>query len=39
MQYLLLRRENEKRRRGERDGWLVGLGDSEREIEALGDKR
>ena len=34
---LLLRRENAKRRRGERDYLVQGLG--EREVEALGDKR
>jgi hypothetical protein len=34
---LLLRRENAKRRRGERDHWVTGL--SEKEIEKLGDKR
>ncbi|KAK0657008.1 major facilitator superfamily domain-containing protein [Cercophora newfieldiana] len=34
---LLLRRENAKRRRGERDHWVQGLG--EKEIERLGDKR
>ena len=33
----LLRRENAKRRRGERDYWVAGLG--EREIEELGDRR
>ncbi|EOO02302.1 putative major facilitator superfamily transporter protein [Phaeoacremonium minimum UCRPA7] len=33
----LLRRENAKRRRGERDDWVQGL--NPREIEALGDKR
>ncbi|PWY94962.1 MFS general substrate transporter [Aspergillus sclerotioniger CBS 115572] len=37
MQYLLLRRENAKRRRGERDHWVQGLAASE--IEVLGDKR
>jgi hypothetical protein len=37
MQHLLLRRENTKRRRGERDGWIAGK--SEAEIEKLGDKR
>ncbi|KAL2021367.1 hypothetical protein VTK56DRAFT_7232 [Thermocarpiscus australiensis] len=34
---ILLRRENAKRRRGERDGWTNGL--SEKEIEMLGDRR
>jgi hypothetical protein len=34
---LLLRRENAKRRRGERDHWVVGKTD--KEVEALGDKR
>ena len=33
----LLRRENKKRRNGERDYWVEGLG--EKEVEALGDKR
>lgn len=33
----LLRRENARRRRGERDGWVQGL--NEREVEALGDRR
>jgi MFS family permease len=33
----LLRRENGKRRRGERDAWVAGL--SEKEVEALGDMR
>lgn len=37
VQYLLLRRENAKRRRGERDYWIEGK--SEAEIEKLGDKR
>lgn len=37
VQYLLLRRENGKRRRGERDHWIEGLDQSE--IELLGDKR
>ncbi|GAB1310689.1 MFS nicotinic acid transporter-like protein [Madurella fahalii] len=34
---LLLRMENAKRRRGERDGWIEGL--TEKEIEMLGDRR
>ncbi|KAK0731008.1 major facilitator superfamily domain-containing protein [Lasiosphaeris hirsuta] len=34
---LLLRRENTKRRRGERDHWVQGL--NEKEAEALGDNR
>lgn len=34
---LLLRRENAKRRRGDRDSWVQGL--NEREVEALGDRR
>ena len=34
---VLLRRENAKRRRGERDHWVQGL--SEKEIEKLGDQR
>ena len=34
---LLLRRENSKRRRGERDQWVQGLG--EKEVEQLGDMR
>lgn len=37
VQYLFLRRENAKRRRGERDYWIEGK--SEAEIEKLGDKR
>lgn len=37
VQYLLLRRENGKRRRGERDQWIEGLDHSQ--IELLGDKR
>lgn len=37
MQYLLLRRENGKRRRGERDHWIEGL--DQNQIELLGDKR
>jgi len=37
LNYSLLRRENEKRRRGERDVWIGGL--SRKEIEDLGDKR
>jgi len=37
LQYLLLRRENGKRRRGERDYWAEGK--SEAEIEKLGDNR
>ncbi|KAJ4297385.1 hypothetical protein N0V88_004304 [Collariella sp. IMI 366227] len=34
---ILLRRENAKRRRGERDHWVEGL--TEKEIELLGDRR
>ncbi|CAK7237774.1 hypothetical protein SBRCBS47491_010126 [Sporothrix bragantina] len=34
---ILLRRENAKRKRGERDGWVAGL--SQAEIEMLGDRR
>jgi hypothetical protein len=37
LQYTLLRWENGKRLRGERDHWIEGL--SEEEIEDLGDKR
>ncbi|KAJ5963955.1 Major facilitator superfamily domain general substrate transporter [Penicillium vulpinum] len=37
LQYLLLRRENGKRRRGERDHWVQGL--DRNQIELLGDKR
>lgn len=37
LQYFLLRRENAKRRRGDRDQWVQGLEQSE--IELLGDKR
>ncbi|CAI7651710.1 unnamed protein product [Penicillium viridicatum] len=37
VQYFLLRRENGKRRRGERDHWIEGLDQSE--IELLGDNR
>lgn len=37
LQYLLLKRENGKRRRGERDYWVAGK--SEAEIEKLGDNR
>lgn len=37
MQYLLLRRENDKRRRGERDHVTQGLDQSQ--IDMLGDKR
>ncbi|KAF3386825.1 hypothetical protein F1880_001368 [Penicillium rolfsii] len=37
VQYMLLRRENSKRRRGERDQWIEGLDRSQ--IELLGDKR
>lgn len=37
VQYLLLRRENSKRRRGERDHWIAGL--DQNQIELLGDKR
>ncbi|KAJ5194300.1 Major facilitator superfamily domain general substrate transporter [Penicillium cf. griseofulvum] len=37
VQYLLLRRENNKRRRGERDHWIQNL--DQNQIELLGDKR
>ncbi|KAI9739569.1 MAG: hypothetical protein M1834_006287 [Cirrosporium novae-zelandiae] len=37
LQYVLLRRENSKRRAGKRDSWIEGK--SEKEIELLGDKR
>jgi len=37
LQHLLLRRENTKRLRGERDGWVANK--TEEEIEKLGDKR
>ncbi|GAT27174.1 MFS transporter [Aspergillus luchuensis] len=37
VQYVLLRRENAKRRRGDRDHWIAGL--ERQEIEKLGDKR
>ncbi|KAJ5484380.1 Major facilitator superfamily domain general substrate transporter [Penicillium expansum] len=37
VQYLLLRRENGKRRRGERDHWIEDL--DQNQIELLGDKR
>lgn len=37
LQYFLLRRENAKRRRGERDHWVEGL--DETEIRMLGDMR
>ncbi|KAF7596259.1 hypothetical protein BBP40_002403 [Aspergillus hancockii] len=37
VQYILLRRENTKRRRGDRDHWVHGL--DQRQIERLGDKR
>ncbi|EPS29526.1 hypothetical protein PDE_04476 [Penicillium oxalicum 114-2] len=37
VQYWLLRRENAKRRRGERESWIQGLDHSQ--IELLGDKR
>ncbi|CAI7572071.1 unnamed protein product [Penicillium pancosmium] len=37
LQYFLLRRENSKRRRGERDAWVKDM--DERQIELLGDKR
>ncbi|KAL4821607.1 major facilitator superfamily domain-containing protein [Aspergillus spinulosporus] len=37
LQYVFLRRENAKRRRGERDHWVEGMDQSE--IRALGDKR
>ncbi|KKK13655.1 hypothetical protein AOCH_005114 [Aspergillus ochraceoroseus] len=37
VQYILLRRENAKRRRGERDHWVEGLDQSEMEL--LGDRK
>ncbi|KAJ5874378.1 uncharacterized protein N7529_002808 [Penicillium soppii] len=37
VQYFLLRRENAKRQRGERDQWIEGMDQSQ--IELLGDKR
>ena len=37
LQHVLLRRENAKRRNGDRDGWIEGK--TEAEIEKLGDKR
>lgn len=37
LQHVLLRRENAKRRAGERDAWVEGK--TEEEIEKLGDKR
>ncbi|KAL2815642.1 major facilitator superfamily domain-containing protein [Aspergillus cavernicola] len=37
LQYILLRKENAKRRRGERDGWVEGL--DHNEIQLLGDKK
>ncbi|KAK4214814.1 major facilitator superfamily domain-containing protein [Rhypophila decipiens] len=37
LMHVLLKRENNKRRRGERDYWIAGLTD--KEIEALGDRR
>ncbi|KAJ5167618.1 uncharacterized protein N7482_003212 [Penicillium canariense] len=37
VQYVLLRRENRKRRRGDRDQWIAGLDPGQ--IELLGDKR
>ena len=37
VQYFLLRRENAKRRRGDRDSWIEGL--NQNQIELLGDKR
>lgn len=37
LNHLLLRRENEKRRRGERDHWTEGL--DRKEVEMLGDRR
>ncbi|KAL2801872.1 major facilitator superfamily domain-containing protein [Aspergillus granulosus] len=37
LQYILLRRENAKRERGERDDWVEGL--DQNEISLLGDKR
>lgn len=37
VQYLLLRRENGKRRRGERDAWVEGMDQSQ--VDLLGDQR
>ncbi|PHH59997.1 hypothetical protein CDD81_2201 [Ophiocordyceps australis] len=37
LMYVLLKKENERRLRGERDGWIEGK--TEAEINALGDKR
>ncbi|KAL4779566.1 major facilitator superfamily domain-containing protein [Aspergillus varians] len=37
LQYILLRRENAKRRRGERDHWVEGL--DQNEIQLLGDQK
>jgi hypothetical protein len=37
VQYILLRRENSKRRRGERDHWIEGM--DQGQIELLGDNR
>lgn len=37
VQYFLLRRENSKRRRGERDVWIEGMDQSQ--IDLLGDKK
>lgn len=37
LNYVLLKRENDKRRRGERDVWTEGL--DAKQIEGLGDQR
>lgn len=37
LNYVLLQRENNKRKNGERDVWVQGL--DQRQIEELGDKR
>lgn len=37
LQYILLRKENTKRRRGDRDNWMVGL--DQGDIQLLGDKK
>lgn len=37
LQYILLRRENTKRRRGDRDNWMEGLDQSD--VQLLGDKK
>lgn len=37
LNYVLLQRENDKRRRGERDHWIEGL--DAKQIEDLGDQR